>query len=556
MAQTKRRASLSESQQMNQAVAIYARVSTEDQAERETVQNQLDFLRRFVALHELPVAGEYVDDGVSGRIPLGDRPEGRRLLIDAESGRFSVVLIYNLKRLGRRLNVTIDAHDSLQRHGVVIRSATESLDSSTPHGKMIFNILGSFNEFDTDERVEVMSLGRDRVARNGHYTGGPIPLGYDLDAENKFIESERVVAELGITEAELVREIFQRVASGESAANGEAARLSALGLPSQKRYAPSKKHPQGQVFERHGHWRGTAIQAILHNPLYKGEGVLDSQYGQITRPAPALVVPLTWQRAQEALLRNRKLSTKNSKRSYLLRGLVRCANCGKSYSGQARSGRRDGQTARLYRCGGQANHHAGCAEPRCFAKALPADWLEDAVWQECRQFILNPGDALAKAQRKLRERMTKATSHDDQRRTWLAELAAKEAESDRVLNLYRRGKISDEQAERELDAIAREAAQLRQMVESLRAQASLVDVQEAFLTDVAAMAGRFREELTDIEATNDLDRKRAFVERYVRQITVESRRVGARKIEADVRVYLRLKPDPITVETTTPVHSR
>ena len=55
-------------------------MSTEDQAERETIQGQLDFLRRYVALHELPVAGEYVDDGVSGAIPLGDRPDGRRLL--------------------------------------------------------------------------------------------------------------------------------------------------------------------------------------------------------------------------------------------------------------------------------------------------------------------------------------------------------------------------------------------------------------------------------------------------------------------------------------------
>src|SRR3954465_1443255 len=97
----KRRNSLSASESTNQAVAIYARVSTEDQAERETIQAQLDFLRRFVDLHELPVAGEYVDDGISGAVPLGDRPEGRRLLIDAEAGCFGVVLVYRLSRLGR-----------------------------------------------------------------------------------------------------------------------------------------------------------------------------------------------------------------------------------------------------------------------------------------------------------------------------------------------------------------------------------------------------------------------------------------------------------------------
>ena len=83
MAQTKRRPTLMESGATNETVALYARVSTEDQAERATIQAQLDFLRRYVDLHSLPVAGEYVDDGISGTVPLQDRPEGQRLLRDA-----------------------------------------------------------------------------------------------------------------------------------------------------------------------------------------------------------------------------------------------------------------------------------------------------------------------------------------------------------------------------------------------------------------------------------------------------------------------------------------
>jgi hypothetical protein len=62
---------------------------------------------------------------------------------------------------------------------------------------------------------------------------------------------------------------------------------------------------------------------------------------------------------------------------------------------------------------------------------------------------------------------------------------------------------------------------------------------------------RLREELGEIEATDDLTRKREVIERYVRTITVETRRVGPRKLEADVRVFLRLKPEPIAVENGT-----
>src|SRR4051812_21819202 len=105
-------------------VAIYARVSTEDQAERQTVQAQLDFLRKLSDLHGWPVAGEYVDDGISGTIALDARPDGRRLLGDAAAHAFTMVLLYRLDRLGRKVRVLLDAHQTLEAAGVALRSAT------------------------------------------------------------------------------------------------------------------------------------------------------------------------------------------------------------------------------------------------------------------------------------------------------------------------------------------------------------------------------------------------------------------------------------------------
>jgi site-specific DNA recombinase len=59
------------------------RVSTEDQADRGTIEAQREFLQHYVQLYQLPVFREYADDGVTGTLPLGERPEGRRLLEDA-----------------------------------------------------------------------------------------------------------------------------------------------------------------------------------------------------------------------------------------------------------------------------------------------------------------------------------------------------------------------------------------------------------------------------------------------------------------------------------------
>jgi hypothetical protein len=106
-------------------VALYLRVSSEEQRGKETIELQEEFLEQYCGLYELEVAGTYKDDGVSGTIPLHERPEGRRLLEDAKEGKFDAVLLYKLDRLGRTLLVIIDAHDRLQEAGVALRSATE-----------------------------------------------------------------------------------------------------------------------------------------------------------------------------------------------------------------------------------------------------------------------------------------------------------------------------------------------------------------------------------------------------------------------------------------------
>lgn len=98
---------------------------------------------------------------------LDKRPEGHRLLQDAEAGRFGCVLVYRLTRLGRSLDALIDAHDILSRFGVTIRSAQEPFDTSTPIGTFLFQLLGSLAQLDRAQVLEQLSRGRDRVASTG-----------------------------------------------------------------------------------------------------------------------------------------------------------------------------------------------------------------------------------------------------------------------------------------------------------------------------------------------------------------------------------------------------
>src|SRR4029450_13647134 len=75
-------------------VALYLRVSTEDQADRGTIDAQRDFLRQYSNLYQLPVADEYADDGISGTLPLGAHTEGQRFAQVEAAGRVGVLGVY------------------------------------------------------------------------------------------------------------------------------------------------------------------------------------------------------------------------------------------------------------------------------------------------------------------------------------------------------------------------------------------------------------------------------------------------------------------------------
>src|SRR5215217_9213270 len=189
-------------------VALYLRVSSDEQRDRESIKTQREFFDQYCELYGLEVTEIYADDGVSGTIPLHERPEGRRLLEDALAGKFASVLVYRLDRLGRSLLVIVDAHDRLQAAGVALKSATEPIDTSNPSGRLIFQMLASFAEFERASIKERTMAGLHRALRNGKFSGH-VPYGYKLAADESGLE---VVED----EARVVREIIERIAAGST----------------------------------------------------------------------------------------------------------------------------------------------------------------------------------------------------------------------------------------------------------------------------------------------------------------------------------------------------
>ncbi len=192
--------------------ALYARVSTDDQRERQTIDGQVTALRNFAPHGGVGIVDEYLDDGISGTVPMGKRPAGLRLMEDAKAGKFDVVIFYRLDRLARSLRNFLDIVDFFDEVQIGLRSMTETFDTTNPMGRFAIQMIAAVAELERGTIIERTSMGRARIATLGRWTGGVVPYGYLVD-ENGYLTPD-VNPREGYTfsEAEMVRRIFHLVA--------------------------------------------------------------------------------------------------------------------------------------------------------------------------------------------------------------------------------------------------------------------------------------------------------------------------------------------------------
>ena len=144
--------------------AIYARVSTTDQ----TCENQLIELRRYCAARGWDTT-EYVDTGVSGA--KDRRPALDNLMADARRRKVDTVFVWRLDRFGRNLRHLITAIEELNAAGVSFVSMGENIDTSSPTGRLLLGIMGSFAEFERERIRERIHAGLARARRQGQKLG-------------------------------------------------------------------------------------------------------------------------------------------------------------------------------------------------------------------------------------------------------------------------------------------------------------------------------------------------------------------------------------------------
>ncbi len=263
-------------------VAVYTRVSTEDQAkEGFSLEAQRERLEAYCRARDWSVAATYIDDGHSGRNTR--RPAYQKMM--TERDQWDVLLVIKMDRIHRNARNFMEMMDTLQEWGKDFVSATESLDTSTAMGRFVMDIIQRIAQLESEQIGERVYMGMSQKAKTGPgILGFHAPLGYVL------VEGQLRMDE---DEADVVREIFEECLEGRTLEE-IAADLNELG----------RKTKRGTG------WTAVKVYRILHNPIYAGHLRWDG-YVRKAEHDPVISID-TFNQAQERLRSRALLSNARS----------------------------------------------------------------------------------------------------------------------------------------------------------------------------------------------------------------------------------------------------
>lgn len=282
----------------------YVRVSTENQLENYSIDEQIERIRAYCTAKGWSLAKIYSDGGYSGGNI--ERPALKEMLLHLSD--VNAVVVYKLDRLSRSQKDTLTLiEDRFLPSNTDFISINENFDTSTPFGRAMIGILSVFAQLEKDQITERFTMGRIGRSKAGYYHGGSTsPTGYD------YKDGLLVVNEY---EAAIVRTIFSQFLNGKS--------INAIANYCKEHYP--------ETF-----WSASKLGTIIHNSVYIGKVKFGGkEYDGIHTP---LISESTFEAANRLFSSPEREAKKTApqknpfRAGYLLSGLVFCSRCGARYS--------------------------------------------------------------------------------------------------------------------------------------------------------------------------------------------------------------------------------
>ncbi|NPV89878.1 MAG: recombinase family protein [Firmicutes bacterium] len=358
-------------------VVAYARVSSKEQAEKElSIPAQLKAIRKYCQDKGWKLVGEYIDEAKSAK--TADRPAFQKMIAMArkQNRHFNAIIVHKFDRFSRSREDHVIYKTLLKKLGVLVYSITEQTDPETPHGFLLEGMMEVISEFYNMNLATEVRKGMTENAKRGFHNGGSPPYAYRIGKIRDSRGNFKSVWVLGPDEeVNTVRRIYDLYIRQNKGYKSIANILNSENIPS----------PTGIT------WSFSTVWTILHNDVYIGRRTWNRHdyvnYGKKKKPQNEWIVvadshPPIIDRDTFNLV-----TTKGKERSplggafnpsgpspFILRGLLKCPDCGVNMVTGSNSKRTRGYT-RYYHCG--TYHRKG--SKTCKRNSVSKDKLETAV---------------------------------------------------------------------------------------------------------------------------------------------------------------------------------
>jgi site-specific DNA recombinase len=525
-------------------IAVYVRVSTQRQAQAQTIEQQLERLQAHCQIQDWVWHEEDIfrDDGYSGS--LLKRPGLDRLRDQAAQAAFDRVLITAPDRLARKYVHQVLLIEELERSGCLVEFLERPM-SQDPHDQLLLQIRGAVAEYERSLISERMRRGRLQKLQAGTLLPWTrSPYGYRTDPDRPRDPTGVRVEE---AEAPVIVEMFSSYLQEGYSLCGLAQHLMDLGIPS----------PSGAT-----RWNQASVRGILTNPVYAGTvyagrsrshpahqrhspllPVSQSRSGHSVTPreewiavahVPPLVSQEDFERVQAKLAHNHQFASRNNtEHQYLLRGLISCGLCRLGCAG------RTCDNYRYYFCRGKNGVVQSCRDEKCSSRMIPAKQVDEIVWQDLCAVLTHPEvieAALLRAQGGAWLPQELQARRENLRNAHLSV----NQQIERLTEAYLAGIITLEELKRRRQDLAQRQEAVTSQVRQLEARAA----QQLELAQVMSTIQEFCQRVQNGLEQVTFEQKRQLVELLIDRVIVTNEEVEIRYV-IPIRIKLSTVPNRV-----------
>lgn len=501
-------------------VAIYCRVSTEEQAEEGySIGEQERLLRDYCEKNQYQVTEIYSDAGISGK-DISHRPAMRKLLQDATEKKFNLVISWKINRLSRKLIDAIKIVDTLEKYGITYRSFSEPFETDTPAGKMQFQMMALIGEFERSTIAQNVKMGMCAKARSGEWCGGVAPLGYKwvLMEDTKNSSRQKSKLEIDKKEAETVRLIYELYASGKG--------YKAIANQINKAGYRSKR---GNTFSV------AQLRTILTNPVYIGKVRFNVRrdWNEKRRhninPDPiivdgiheAIIEEEVWNRVQMIMKQKAGKPSRIYDGEYPLTGILKCPECGAGMViSRTTNTLKDGTKKKIsyYACGAWKNKGTSV----CHSNMIQVKKANAVVYRELEKVFSNERLLNSVLNKVNEENQKKAKQAKKDLITYEKEYQNLGKRREKIFEAYEEDLLTHEEFFQRKQRITQEQEKVKQKKKEIEQRLEQTQEKEIPCEVVKDILQHFGQVLSDEKIERGL--KKQLLHMLISEITIDKRR--------------------------------